>query len=384
MSSVKSLIFIVGMHRSGTSAVTRLINLLGADLGHHLIEPMEGVNRDGFWENKKIIEFNEDLLNELGVSWYSLNHISFDNLAESRIAALKEQACTILTQEFSAANIPVIKDPRICRLLPFWLDVAHSLEYNPIIIQIIRDPIEVAQSLETRDGFSISYWLILWLLYTVDAQKALASSCHLTIQYSQLIENWRNVIESIESLKGFKESGILSSQTIDEKLGQKIDEEISPARRHQISSADLGADSAALQVQSIYNELKKEAILSRSALAAASDLIEPLQSMHVITDLADVMAMRGQALSRAGEDLSYAQSVVDERDKQLAAVVQQKEYAESIVDERDKQLAAVVQQKEYAESIVQMRDRQLHKVTEHPILRHLLKLLIPDLHNGKD
>ena len=111
------------------------------------------------------------------------------------------------------------------------------------------------------------------------------------------------------------------------------------------------------------NQLQKEAILSRAALAAASDLIEPLQSMHVITDLADVMAMRGQALSRAGEELSYAQSVVDERDKQLAAVVQQKEYAESIV---------------------QKRDRQLHKVTEHPILRHLLKLLVPDLHNGKD
>ena len=61
-------IFVLGMHRSGTSAVTRVLNLLGAELGEPLM-PSSKDNPAGFWEHMEAVDIHETLLAELGMSW---------------------------------------------------------------------------------------------------------------------------------------------------------------------------------------------------------------------------------------------------------------------------------------------------------------------------
>ena len=65
----RNCLLVVGMHRSGTSALTRVINLHGAFLGRELLPPAPE-NESGFWENRAIFALHERWLAELGRSWY--------------------------------------------------------------------------------------------------------------------------------------------------------------------------------------------------------------------------------------------------------------------------------------------------------------------------
>ena len=62
----KRLVVVLGMHRSGTSAVTRGLLATGISFGENLLQPLIGVNEKGFWEDLDILEFNERLLYESG------------------------------------------------------------------------------------------------------------------------------------------------------------------------------------------------------------------------------------------------------------------------------------------------------------------------------
>src|SRR4051794_4592372 len=64
-------ILVLGMHRSGTSAIARMLNLCGADLGRDLL-PAKADNERGFWENKAILALNEKLLENLNLRWHDL------------------------------------------------------------------------------------------------------------------------------------------------------------------------------------------------------------------------------------------------------------------------------------------------------------------------
>ena len=65
-------ILVLGMHRSGTSAITRVLNLLGVELGAHLMPAAAGNNEGGFWEHMRVVEIHEALLHALGRSWHDL------------------------------------------------------------------------------------------------------------------------------------------------------------------------------------------------------------------------------------------------------------------------------------------------------------------------
>ena len=69
MTQRPTAILILGMHRSGTSALTRVLNLCGVDLGTRLIPPAAGNNENGFWEHVDAVDMHERLLLQLGRSW---------------------------------------------------------------------------------------------------------------------------------------------------------------------------------------------------------------------------------------------------------------------------------------------------------------------------
>jgi|SRR3972149_4312782 len=65
-------ICILGMHRSGTSVITRAINLLGAYIGEEKdLYPPAPSNQKGFWERKDIVDLHNSILTHFGGGWYS-------------------------------------------------------------------------------------------------------------------------------------------------------------------------------------------------------------------------------------------------------------------------------------------------------------------------
>jgi len=156
-------LIVQGMHRSGTSAVARLLNMMGAYFAPpEQMMPPTDANPKGYWEREDVRWLNERIFTALNMSW--------DNIADFKSSALTEEICAPFREEarkivFSLdANRPwLLKDPRLCLLLPFWQEFLEI----PVCVYVYRNPIQVAQSLQkTRPDFSLSLGLALWEKYT--------------------------------------------------------------------------------------------------------------------------------------------------------------------------------------------------------------------------
>jgi hypothetical protein len=79
------------------------------------------------------------------------------------IEAIRRELVSFLEDEFGRKPLWGVKDPRLCRLLPLWLDVLEELGAEPLFVVVVRNPLEVARSLEERDRFSASKCLLLYM-----------------------------------------------------------------------------------------------------------------------------------------------------------------------------------------------------------------------------
>jgi hypothetical protein len=61
--------FVVGMHRSGTSALCAALAACGVSFGNRLLDAMAGVNDEGFWEDATVVSITEQLLALLDSRW---------------------------------------------------------------------------------------------------------------------------------------------------------------------------------------------------------------------------------------------------------------------------------------------------------------------------
>ena len=154
MLAMKKIIVVLGMHRSGTSALTRGLETLGVSLGENLMPAAEGNNSKGFWEDLEIVALNDALLAEMGMNWHSLGalHTSHDwaGLLAGPLAARAEK---YLSEQAGCFALFGIKDPRMSRLLPFWREIFRRCSIEPMFLICNRDPLSVAKSLARRDGF---------------------------------------------------------------------------------------------------------------------------------------------------------------------------------------------------------------------------------------
>jgi hypothetical protein len=152
-------VLVLGMHRSGTSAIARLTALLGPAMcrPEHLVRG-HGGNLRGHWESAPLVAENDRLLASVGARWWCPP----SNRADLAGLAADDNERHHARQVF-ASSFPITpwvwKDPRICLTLPFWL---ASFDSKPVGILVLRDPREVAASVHARDGLSIPFALALW------------------------------------------------------------------------------------------------------------------------------------------------------------------------------------------------------------------------------
>lgn len=152
-------VFVLGMHRGGTSAVTRLIHLLGVPTcsGEDLMGPTVE-NPTGYWESRSLTAFNDRLLDALGCDWSSPPALTPGWHREPPVADFAGPARELFASVMPSAQW-LWKDPRLCVTLPFWLD---CLEVSPAVVLATRNPLEIADSLARRDRFGKPYALAAW------------------------------------------------------------------------------------------------------------------------------------------------------------------------------------------------------------------------------
>lgn len=189
---------VLGMHRSGTSAATRVINLLGGDIAADLMEAEHGNNDTGFWESQDIYEIHEQMLAEAsGLTWDDLSPFPAEWYDSPKAAEYEQRFLEKLRQDFANSEAFVLKDPRICRLLPFWLRVFEKFETEPYFVIPIRNPIEVARSLKNRDGFHFAKSYLLWLRHNLEAERDSRGYKRSFFTYEMLLEDWRATMAKV-------------------------------------------------------------------------------------------------------------------------------------------------------------------------------------------
>ncbi len=196
VAAARTAVIVLGMHRSGTSAMTRVVSLLGADLPSNLMPGMADINETGFWESLDTYDLNESILAALGSRWDDWRRLDPDWM-RSPVSDLKIRALDFLERNFAGSGLFVLKDPRICRLLPFWLDCLQRFGAEAKCILPLRNPIEVAASLEKRDGFNPAKSYMLWLRHVLDVEKATRNLPRAFLAYDELLDDWRGVVSRI-------------------------------------------------------------------------------------------------------------------------------------------------------------------------------------------
>lgn len=185
-SHSKKVFVLTGMHRSGTSVLARGLEAIGISLGNNLY-PAGFDNPTGFWEDNDILEVNEKVLAELG-SAYDQVGLPY-RLPLEKLKNLKIQAKTILNKKLKSQDIIGFKDPRICRLFPFWEDVLSDIDAEKNFIIALRNPVNVFQSLEKRNGFCYSKSNLLWLEHLTFTTLSIFEKSSIIVNYDSLLSD---------------------------------------------------------------------------------------------------------------------------------------------------------------------------------------------------
>lgn len=191
-------ILVLGMHRSGTSALTRVLNLLGADLPEELI-PANRFNRSGYWESSQVVALNDHWLNSVKSAW-DAPYAGRDTLeAKLPSNAVRRAAETVKEAYGVNHTLIAVKDPRCTLFSDTWRAGIERAGYVPRQLLIYRDAAEVTQSLARRDGFSDDEAGLLWCWYGLKALTAIRDEGGVVVAYSDLRNDWRSVIKTIQA-----------------------------------------------------------------------------------------------------------------------------------------------------------------------------------------
>jgi hypothetical protein len=176
------------MHRSGTSALTRVLSIAGAKLPATLLGGSKG-NEAGHWESAAIAAYNDQLLSQLGTRWWDWRPVDVGQLPISRRQEIKAEIADLVSSEYGDAPLFVVKDPRICRFAPLFLDVLDDMGVEARIVHIVRNPLEVADSLERRDALPRMEGVLQWLRHVLDGEASTRTRMRVFVSYSALLKD---------------------------------------------------------------------------------------------------------------------------------------------------------------------------------------------------
>jgi hypothetical protein len=182
----QDIVCILGMHRSGTSLLTRILNVIGLYLGPENVLAQEGdCQPTGHWEHGPIMNLNHVILVRQGGSWDEPPVFPPGWEISPAMDDLKQEARTFIQESFENAKTWGWKDPRTCLTLPFWQQLLPEMRY----VLCLRNPVDVAHSLANRNGFSAEKSSSLWLTHVTSALQHSDGFPRLTVFYEDLIDN---------------------------------------------------------------------------------------------------------------------------------------------------------------------------------------------------
>jgi len=190
----QKVICVLGMHRSGTSMVTRVLNICGVYIGEeNELLSASSDNVKGHWENKEIFDINEEILNRHGGSWDTPPKFPENWENSPMVSDLLERAGIIAEKMSQKSDLWGFKDPRNCLTLPFWKKILPHM----VFIILVRDPFEVALSLTARGGITVEKGLFLYQHYWAHILENTDNEKRFFIILKKIFTGWKPEIEKL-------------------------------------------------------------------------------------------------------------------------------------------------------------------------------------------
>lgn len=330
-------IIVAGMHRSGTSAVTRVLSLLGAALPRNLMEPAASDNELGFWESRPITQAHEELLVSLGVAWTDPDPVP-QSWFRSPIAERYEyRLVDLLEDEYGDAPIFVVKDPRICRLVPLWQKALTRAGASARFVIPVRNPLEVAASLKARNDLSTDQSLLLWLRHVLEVERDTRGSGRAFLSYEDLLRDWRSSVDRLSERLG------IAWPLVGHETDARIESFLSPKRRHQrFETEELEArtdvvswvndayraavsESAGHDNSDAFDSIRREldradlafgGMLARSRLELRDQTTQLAEVADQVADLYGELSLTSERVAAREAELRELQLGLDERERE--------------------------------------------------------------------
>jgi GT2 family glycosyltransferase len=245
----QTIVTVLGMHRSGTSLVTRLLNLMGVFLGSadDLI-PADRHNERGYWEHTAIVSLNDEILHRCGGNWHQPPRFVDGWAFDPDLASLRQSARSFVVGTFENQRIWGWKDPRTCLTLPFWQTVVLPTH----IVICLRNPLEVVHSIQKSHNLMFDHVSRLWLTYVSSSLRCSQGINRFALFYEDLMQNPRQYIVQLAHFIG------RSDLVDDEQFMETALQEVSNELRHYCFSYTDVIDNSNLHfaVRSLYAALR--------------------------------------------------------------------------------------------------------------------------------
>lgn len=211
MVSLSRAIAVIGMHRSGTSAVARGLQALSVYLGSDFLDA-QPENPTGYWEDKRIVELDERVLKVLGIKWDDVRPIDRREFARWPIWRLRSETSRYLRRRFVPHALWGFKDPRTIRLLPFWRRILRDSRVDDAYLLVIRNPSSVAASLFARQAMDAETAWRLWLVYMVPFLDELAEKPLVVVDFDLFMLDPRGQLERIARKFALRDGQVRTSE----------------------------------------------------------------------------------------------------------------------------------------------------------------------------
>ncbi|MEM7566242.1 MAG: hypothetical protein AAF321_03325, partial [Pseudomonadota bacterium] len=207
-SPIATCLFIVGMHRSGTSLTAGLFGEAWGGLPRDLLPASED-NVQGHFESRRLTVFNENLLRACGSAWDDAAPLDVARaLGPEAHHGWCRRAGELLLEALDGRDRLVFKDPRLCRLMPFWRAAAQERGVTAKAVLPLRHPDEVAASLEARDGLTRAYTHRLWLRNVLDAEAGTRGLPRASVAFDAILDDWPALRRDLLERLGLDADGV--------------------------------------------------------------------------------------------------------------------------------------------------------------------------------
>lgn len=195
-ASDRSLIFVAGSGRSGTSLFSGMLQRLGYHVPQPEV-PADDTNPKGFGESQWVVDFHTRLLRRAGVqvsdarpaAWAETAQVTLDERVETELR-------TWLEGQLRENDHLIVKDPRLSWFLPLWRRVAEGLGITPRFVTMLRHPAAVIASKQRWYGGwqGEAARCAGWVNFTLYTERATRDAPRVFVHYEDLLADWTKTI----------------------------------------------------------------------------------------------------------------------------------------------------------------------------------------------